>query len=289
MRCPAAAVEAVAEILREGGAYGVEILGDLDLPPGDDLIAAAAPASACEVAAYLPEDGAERRRRDVAALCAMRVEPFFGPVEVRAAPAPKVDWVAEYQRRVRAMRVTAGLWVEPPWDAARPRPGELVLRITPGAAFGFGDHPSTVTCLRLLQEFVRPGQDVIDMGSGSGILGAAALLLGAGRLRACDLDPLAVQATRDTLRRNGLRAHVRLGSLTPSGRPADLILANISGRGLRPWLGPLRRRLRPGGRLILGGILRADREFEGALRAAALRVVRQARQGEWRAIAAEPA
>ena len=286
MRCSPEAVEAAAEILRERGAYGVEILGDLELPPGDDIWAESGAAAPSEAAVWLPAGEVERELQAVREICLRRLEPFFGPVRVEARPAPVVDWVEAYRRSVRAMRVTPGLWVEPPWQKATPESGELVLRVLPGAAFGYGDHPTTATCLRLLLEHLRPGRDVIDLGSGSGILGAAALALGAGRLRAYDLDPLAVAATRDTLRRNGLHAYVRQGTLPAGGRPADLILANISGRGLRPWLRPLRQRLAKDGVLILGGILCEDSGFDAELGRAGLRAVGEALAGGWRAVAA---
>ncbi len=289
MHCSPEAVEAASEILREIGAYGVEILGEAALPSGDDVWALPAVPGPSEAAIYLPAGEAEAAGREVLRLCRARIEPWFGPVRVEVAPAPAVDWVAEYRRSVRALRVVPGLWVEPPWDRARPEAGELVLRIMPGAAFGFGDHPTTVTCLRLLLRWLERGQDVIDMGSGSGILGAAALMLGAKSLRAYDLDPLAAAATRDTLRRNGLRAHVRQGTLPVAGRRADLILANISGRGLRPWLGRLRQGIGPEGLLILGGILREDAGFDDALAAAKLAIADEDFEGDWRAVAARPA
>jgi ribosomal protein L11 methyltransferase len=289
VRCGPEAVEAVSEILREIGAYGVEILGEAALPAGDDVWAAPAAPGPDEAAIYLPAEGARAVEATVRELCRERIEPYFGPALVRLAVAPQVDWVEEYRRSVRAMRVVPGLWVEPPWDSARPGAGERVLRIMPGAAFGYGDHPTTATCLLLLLRWLQPGQDVVDMGSGSGILGAAALALGARRLRAYDLDPLAVDATRDTLRRNGMRAHVRLGTLPKRAERADLVLANISGQGLRPWLGRLRRAVHPGGLLILGGILRQDTGFDQTLEDHGLAAVDEAVAGDWRAIAARPA
>ena len=275
--------------MREMGAYGVEILGVAELPPGDDILGAPGGDASSGAALYLPRSEGEAARARLAELCRRRVEPYFGPVALSLAPAPAVDWIAAYRAGVRAMQVAPGLWVEPPWDSARPQPGDLVLRIDPGGAFGYGDHASTRTCLALVLQRVRPQQDVIDFGSGSGILGAAALLRGAGRLRAYDLDPLAVQATRRTLCRNGLGGAVRQGPLPRRGRGADLILANISGQGLRPWLGLLRRRLNPGGELILGGILREDLGFDEALGRAGLVALATAEEGDWRAIAAAPA
>ena len=283
------AVDAAAELLRESGAYGVEILGPAAPPTGDDIIAPAAARAESGAAIWLPARQARQLAQTLHALVQSRLEPVFGPVRVEAGPAPAVDWVREYRKSVGPIRVAPGLWVEPPWRPATPAAGERVLRVMPGAAFGYGDHATTVTCLRLLLERVRPGQDVIDMGSGSGILGAAALAFGAGRLRAYDLDPLALAATRDTLRRNGLRGYVRQGSLPGGGRPADIILANISGRGVRPYLPLLRRRLAPGGCVILGGILRDDSTFDGDVRAAGLQIAAAASEGDWRAVAAERA
>ena len=284
--CAPEAVEAVAELLREQGAPGVAIDGLTWAVDGDDVRPLPQRSGPARVFSVVPGQGAAEMLRAVEEALARRVAPFFGAAQASLAELPTEDWVAHYRRSVTPVLVAPGLVVAPPWaeasDAARG--GERILWIEPGAAFGTGDHASTRTTLRAGLSALRAGDDVIDLGCGTGILGAAALLFGAGRLRAYDLDPMAVQATRETLRRNALGAHVRKGPLPRRARPADLLFANLSGTVLRPLLGQLRGAVRAGGHAALGGVLREDPGFLDDCRAAGFRVERTEVEGDFQAI-----
>jgi len=154
-------------------------------------------------------------------------------------------------------------------------------------AFGTGQHPTTLMCLRALEETVRPGADVLDLGAGSGALALAAARLGAARVLALDTDPLAVRAARDNVRLNGLEAVVRVEESTLEGGigPFDVIAANISAAVIVDLAGAMAAALKPGGVLIAGGFSEARAaEVAAALAAAGLTVERTLSEGEWRTV-----
>ncbi len=277
----------MAEILREHGASGVAIEGLSWIVGGDDVLEAPPAQGPAKVLSVMPARGARALLRAVQADLERRVRPYFGDAHAHLQQLRAEDWVETYRRSVHPALVAPGIVAAPPWadpaEAAAVLAGARILWIEPGAAFGTGDHPSTRTTLRAGLSVLQAGDEVIDLGCGTGILGAAALLSGAGALRAYDLDPLAARATRDTMRRNGLAATVRRGPLPRAARPADLLFANLSGSALRPLLGRIRRAVRPGGHAALGGVLREDEAFAKDCAAAGFLVRRREEEGDWQA------
>jgi ribosomal protein L11 methyltransferase len=181
--------------------------------------------------------------------------------------------------------------------------GDIPLLIRPGMAFGSGSHATTQMCLLLLEEYLRPGQLVYDFGSGSGILSIAAVKLGARKVYAVDVAPVAERVIRENLELNGLEAavHFRLGSwplfleaspeegwLTEGAGSADLLLGNLLASILVEALQQgLRQCVAPGGTLILSGILADHRDkVQKALDSAGLVVVEWRRIEEWLAVVA---
>ncbi len=166
------------------------------------------------------------------------------------------DWVREWMDSFEPIAFGQRLWVCPSWKQP-PDPTAANLILDPGLAFGTGTHPTTALCLEWLDSQALDGLQVIDYGCGSGILGIAALLLGAEHVLGVDLDPQALQATRDNLARNGL-ADTRLSVCYPrqvESAPADLLVANILAGPLVELAPTLAALVKPGGRLALSGIL----------------------------------
>ncbi len=171
------------------------------------------------------------------------------------------DWVELWRRGLGARRVTDRLVVSPTWEEPVLRPGDLLISLDPGIAFGSAEHPTTRGCLRLLGETVRLGHRVADVGTGSGILGIAAALFGASHVLALDIDPWACAAADENARRNGVLKRVSVveasvgADFFPGEGPFDGIVANIEAPTLIRRLHGFRRGIRPGGWMILGGIL----------------------------------
>jgi ribosomal protein L11 methyltransferase len=158
--------------------------------------------------------------------------------------------------------VDADLVIVPAWQDVATPPTALRVDIDPGAAFGLGDHPTTVLSLRLLREVQWPGASVLDVGCGSGVLGIVAARLGAPYVAAIDISPAAVEATEANARRNGVA-----GAVTASTRPLadidesfDIVLANLLAPVVVEAAADLRRVTAPAGALIVSGILESSHE-----------------------------
>lgn len=204
------------------------------------------------------------------------------------------DWAEAWRATFPVQRIGRSIVIRPSWRRHRVRPGDVVLALDPGTAFGTGLHPSTRLCLRQLEAWGDAGlvrdARVLDVGSGSGILSVAAARLGAREVVALDTDPSAAAATAANARRNAARRVIdaRHGTL-PSGEPPfDLVMANLVASLLVDLAAALAAELRPGGRLVAGGIF-VDREVEvrRALNAAGLHVLGRGAEDEWVTIEAE--
>lgn len=163
------------------------------------------------------------------------------------------DWVALTQRQFEPIRAGERLWIVPTWHEA-PDATAINVVLDPGAAFGTGSHPTTRLCLGWLEARIHGGEHVLDYGCGSGILGIAALKLGAASALGVDVDPLAVQAARYNARRNEVDLEVVDAQATVA-RAADVTVANILANPLRMLAPLLCSHTRPGGALALSGIL----------------------------------
>ena len=210
------------------------------------------------------------------------------------------DWAQEWKRGLGPRQISARLVVKPSWTSWNAADGEVVLDIDPEMAFGTGEHATTRGCLRLLDAAIRPGDRVLDVGSGSAILAIAAARLGAGEVVALEYDPDANLNARDNLERNGVADRVRiveaLADAELLGRLGrfDLVLANILSGVIRPLLPAFRSALAPGGRLIVSGILQAERQdVKADADAAGMWVTRvdeeaDQREGTWWSALLEP-
>lgn len=173
------------------------------------------------------------------------------------------DWEREWIRHYQPMRFGRRLWVCPSW-LEPPDPEAVNLLLDPGLAFGTGTHPTTALCLTELEQLPLEGSKVVDYGCGSGILAVAALKLGATSALGVDNDPQALVASRDNCNRNGLPpsalAVVAPGAaeLEQWGEAADVVVANILAGPLLELADTLLGLLRPGGTLLLSGLLEAQ-------------------------------
>lgn len=172
------------------------------------------------------------------------------------------DWVSAWMEHSRPMRFGRRLWVCPGGqEPANAPPNAVVIRLDPGLAFGTGTHPSTALCLDWLDSAALEGTHVIDYGCGSGLLGIAALKLGAERVTAVDIDPQALTATRENARRNGVSE--KLETCDTRERPpfqANILMANILSSPLIALAPLLAGMLLENGWIVLSGILSRQAE-----------------------------
>jgi ribosomal protein L11 methyltransferase len=199
------------------------------------------------------------------------------------------DWAETWRRGLAPRRITDRIVVRPSWtDPPADRPAiEIVL--DPGMAFGTAEHATTRGCLRLLDRTVKAGDLVLDVGSGSGILAIAAASLGAAEVIALEADPLSCEALRENLAHNGVMDRVRCiegmadpGDLIRMG-PVSGVVANIESGPLTALMGGFAGALRPGGWLILSGILDVEwPTMQSRAEAAGFRLVATDAEGEWR-------
>ncbi len=154
------------------------------------------------------------------------------------------DWVAAARDLMRPMEVGRRFFLVPEWLDDPAPPGRFRIAVNPGMAFGTGVHETTRLCLEALEDYIRPGARVLDVGTGSGILARAATLLGASRVYACDIDPVAVSIAGTGF--VGSASAVATASV-------DLVVANISPEAIIALAPDLRRVLRPGGVLLASG------------------------------------
>jgi len=175
--------------------------------------------------------------------------------------------------------------IKPPWQEHKSQPGEVVIELDPGMAFGTGLHPTTQMCLQALEEHLGPGAKVLDLGTGSGILAIAAAKLGAGYVLALDNDPLAVRAAQANVQSNGVQniVSVELGSLDKATDRFDLLFVNILARVIIELAGQgLMDRVRPTGLLIAAGIIEEqEAEVTAALREQGLEIVERRQEKDW--------
>lgn len=257
----AAHAEALADALMAAGAISASVEDalagtDLETPqfgePGSEGVLATPLWEKSRVVALF-EPAADLRERIVAALNQARLAV---PAEIAFDEVAEQDWVRLTQSQFDPIRISGRLWIVPSWHVA-PDPTAINLELDPGLAFGTGSHPTTKLCLEWLEANVSPGVSVLDYGCGSGILGIAALKLGAGEVLGVDIDPAALTAAADNAARNGVTMR-----LAPSSAPLvetfDRVVANILTNPLMLLAPLLTARLKRGGRLALSGVLESQ-------------------------------
>ena len=174
--------------------------------------------------------------------------------------------------------------VKPTWEEYKPVAGELVIEIDPGMAFGTGAHPTTSLCVKLLEKYIEPGKDtILDVGCGSGILSVAAVLLGAEKVTAVDIDPVAVQISKENTERNHMsdKITVSKGDLTEGlSMKADIVAANLMADLVMMLSKDVAAHLKGKSVYISSGILIERRsKFQQPLRSAGSESLRSWRKG----------
>ena len=168
------------------------------------------------------------------------------------------EWAETWKEFFHTEKIGARTVIKPTWEEYEAKAGEIVVELDPGAAFGTGQHATTSLCIRALEELVRPGMTVFDVGTGSGVLAIVAAKLGAKRVEAVDFDPVAVRVARENVRQNGAEDVVRTERsdlLKSVAGKADLIIANIIADIIVRLFGEVKGSLAAGGTMLLSGII----------------------------------
>lgn len=196
-------------------------------------------------------------------------------------PLEDKDWEREWMDNFHAMKFGERLWICPSWREI-PEPKAVNVMLDPGLAFGTGTHATTALCLRWLDSLNLADAKVLDFGCGSGILGIAAVKLGAQEMLGIDIDPQALQATEENARRNQVseQVHVALPQHNPQYL-ADVVLANILAAPLRELRQIISDYCRPGGKLVLSGILVEQAQEIADLYAAEFHIDAIVTEGDW--------
>ena len=277
-----------ASVLMDAGAGGVEMQGgSMPRAASDEYALPEAETDTVTVSAYYGEAGADALVETLRArLCDMFPD---APPELSVETVPDTDWNENFRRNFKAFRAAGRFVIRPSWEEYQAEAGDIVLQIDPGMAFGTGDHESTRLCLKLLQKYMQPGSRVLDVGTGSGILGIAAMKLGASSVLALDYDPVSVRVAAENAAANGVVMETRQSDLLNSadGGPYDVILANIVADILIRLNRDVSPYLRQGGVYILGGIIEERlEEVTVSLSQSGMDVVETLAMNDWRAVAA---
>ncbi|KAE8558308.1 50S ribosomal protein L11 methyltransferase [Paenibacillus polymyxa] len=305
------AVEMISNFLHEAGAGGVSIeeSGSLNKPrdtsygqwydrPLNDI-----PEGQAIIKGYFAE---EVDMDSVRAQIEPRVEQLRtfdidpGEVQYELKTVHEDDWANAWKQYFKPLRVSDRLTIKPTWEEYEPASeDEKIIELDPGMAFGTGTHPTTSLCLRTLESVIQGGEEVIDVGTGSGILAIGAVKLGAKHVLALDLDPVAVSSARENTRLNELEERITikesdlLSVLNASDPtlgiqlPVKLVVANILAEIILLFIDDVYNALQPGGIYIASGIWKNKEEaVETALKAAGFEITEINRDEDWLAFVA---
>lgn len=301
------AEEIVSSMLMEIGIQGVEIEDKIPLTQAekeqmfvDILPEAEEDDGVAYISFYLEEEEEEQKILEQVKEGLKEASAYVdvGECSIEESRTEDVDWVNNWKQYFHQFCVD-DILIIPSWEQVKPEDKDkMVIHIDPGTAFGTGMHETTQLCIRQLKKYVKPGDEILDVGTGSGILSIIALKLGAGHALGTDLDPCAVPAVEDNKKANGIPEEafsMVIGNIIDDSRVQetagrekyDLVTANILAGVLVPLTPVVREHLKPGGIYITSGILEEkEEEVKRAVEEAGMAVVEITRQGEWVSITA---
>jgi ribosomal protein L11 methyltransferase len=258
------ATELIADAFSEVGVQGVVIEGPDAAPVEGWAPDVPPPVQKDAVIGYIP------RNADADQLChdlEIRLS-FLGvsngiTTRIECRDLDEEDWAESWKAFFWPLKISRRIVVKPTWRSYHEGPGDRVIEIDPGMAFGTGTHPTTSLCVRLIETHINPGDSLLDIGTGSGILLIAAGKLGAGRALGIDNDPVAVTVANENLRRNHLdpgRFHAIAGDLAGGlSQRFHLVVANILSEVILLLLDQVAGVMAPGGLFICSGIIEKNR------------------------------
>ncbi len=235
------------------------------------------------------QDTVAHARQELLRLSKMELGFDAGKLTLEVGSIDDEDWAENWKSRYKPFRLGRHFVVKPTWEKFDTQDDDIIIEIDPGMAFGSGTHETTGMCVALVEERVKPGDKVIDVGTGTGILAIAAGKVGAVDVLATDLDAMAVRVARENADLNGMKDIIRTreGDLLEAvDEVADVAIANIIADVIVMMAKPIMKHIRSGGTFICSGIARERQdEVVDALVEAGYEELDIRNQGEWTAIA----
>jgi ribosomal protein L11 methyltransferase len=271
------AIEPISHILHEAGASGVVIedpfeltkeredqFGEIYQLNPDDY-----PEEGVIVKAYLPVNSflgetVEAIKESINNLIIYEID--IGKNKVTISEVNEEEWATAWKKYYNPVKISERFTIVPTWEIYTPvSSDELIIELDPGMAFGTGTHPTTVMCIQALERTVRPGDRVIDVGTGSGVLTIAAAMLGAEDIRAYDLDEVAVTTARLNIKLNKVNHRVTISQNNlldgVEGNSADVVVANILAEVILHFTKDVARVVKRGGSFIASGIIKQKKDL----------------------------
>jgi ribosomal protein L11 methyltransferase len=270
------AIEPISHILHEAGASGVVIedpfeltkerqdqFGEIYQLNPDDY-----PEEGVIVKAYLPVNSflgetVDAIKESINNLIIHNIDIGFNKVTI--SEVNEEEWATAWKKYYHPVKISEKVTIVPTWEIYTPvSSDELIIELDPGMAFGTGTHPTTVMCIQALERSVRPGDRVIDVGTGSGVLSIAAAMLGAEDVRAFDLDEVAVTSARLNIKLNKVSDKVTTSQNNlldgVEENSADVVVANILAEVILRFTDDVARVVKPGGIFIASGIIQQKKD-----------------------------
>ena len=222
------------------------------------------------VKTYLPEDNTTERRRNQIDIGVRLVAHFADISPLKERSIEEEDWQNAWKEHFHPLRIGQRIVICPTWREFDASESDIIINLDPGMAFGTGHHPTTRTCIEILERETKAGDRILDVGCGSGILSVVAVKLGAASAVGLEIDPVAARAGEENARINGLEDKIQivqgtLPSPMAEARGFDIVAANISARVVTDLAEHLINTLAIGGKLIAGGII--EPHVEGVVEA----------------------
>ncbi|MDP4550332.1 50S ribosomal protein L11 methyltransferase [Alkalihalobacillus macyae] len=269
------AIEAVSNILHEAGASGVVIEDPMDLVKAWDTTFGEVyqlnpddyPEEGVILKAYMPVNSflgetVEQIKEAINGLLVYDID--LGHNTVQISEVNEEEWATAWKKYYKPVKISERITITPTWEEYTPvNTDEIIIELDPGMAFGTGTHPTTVLCVQALEKIIQPGQRVIDVGTGSGVLSIAAASLGADSVDALDLDEVAVKSARLNTKLNKVHSKIQVSQnnlLDNIQEQYDVIVANLLSEIIIRFTDDVAKVLKPGGAFITSGIITAKKD-----------------------------
>jgi len=297
------AIEPISNILHEAGASGVVIEDPLELVKEREdqfgeiyqLNPQDYPEEGVLVKAYLPVNSflaetVDEIKEAINGLITHNID--IGKNTVTISEVNEEEWATAWKKYYNPVKISEKFTIVPTWEEYTPvNSDELIIELDPGMAFGTGTHPTTVLCIQALERTVKPGDQVVDVGTGSGVLSIAAALLGAEEVIALDLDEIAVESAKSNVLLNKVQDVVSVSQnnlLDGIDKQVDVVVANILAEVIMRFTDDVASAIKTGGYFIASGIiLQKKQDVKDAIVNSGLTIVETVQMEDWVAIIAK--